>query len=131
VEGTRWGFAIEPVDVADGKRSFVVVPADGPPVTKSNRWTRGLSVFRDAATGAILAEGQDHRPGGNGPIVKAVTVEAVRGRHSRLYVHSGDGDRAAAERQAWGRVLRQARNSRLIGSEHSCGRDFVWLVAER
>jgi hypothetical protein len=130
LDGTRWDFAIEPVDVADGKRSFVVVPADGPPVIKSSRWTRGLSVFRDATTAAILAEGQDHRPGDNGPIVKAVTVEAVRSHHSRLYVHSGDGDRAAAERQAWGRALRMARNSRLIGSEHSCSRDFVWLVAE-
>jgi hypothetical protein len=131
LDGTRWGFAIEPVDVSDGKRSFVVVSADTPTMPKSSRWTRGLSIFRDAVTAAILAEGQDHRPGSDGPVVKAVPVECAKAQHNRLYVHNGNGDRAAAERQAWGRALRQARDGRLIGSEHSCGRDFVWLVAER
>jgi hypothetical protein len=89
----------------------------------------GLSVFRDATTAAVLAEGQDHRPGGDGRIiVKAVTVEAVRSHHNRLYVHGGDGDRAEAERKAWTRALKSARDNHLIGSENSCGRDFVWLA---
>ena len=131
LDGTRWGFAIEPVDLSDGKRSFVVVPADAPTTSKSSRWTRGLSIFRDAVNAAILAEGQDHRPGGDGPIIKAVPVERIRTEHNRLYVHGGDGDRSEAERKAWARALKTARDSRLVGSEHSCGRDFVWLVAER
>lgn len=126
-EGKRWGFTIEPVNVADGKQSYVVVPSDAPPPAKSSKWTRGLSVFRDATTAAILDGGQEHRPGGDGPIVKAVTVDCIRAQHSRLYVHSGEGDRAEAERKAWSRALRSARDNRLIGSENSCGRDLVWL----
>jgi AAA domain len=128
LDGTRWGFAIQPVNLSDGKCSFVVVPADMI-MPKTSRWARGLSVFRDAVTAAILAEGQDHRPGGNGPIVKAVAVECIRTEHNRLYVHGGDGDRAEAERKAWTRALKSARDNRLIGSENSCGRDFVWLVS--
>ena len=131
LDGTRWGFAIEPVDLSDGKRSFVVVPADTPPPTtpKSDRWTRGLTIFRDATAAAMLAEGQDHRPGGNGAIVKAVSVEDARAEHKRLYVHAGDGDRSEAERKAWRRALQTARSSYLIGSESSCGRDLIWLTS--
>jgi hypothetical protein len=128
-DGTRWGFAIEPVDISEGKHSFVVVPADTATMPKGSRWTRRLSIFRDAAAAALLAEGQDHRPGGNGPIVKAVPVECIRTEHNRLYVHGGDGDRAEAERKAWARALKSARDNRLIGSENSCGRDFVWLIS--
>jgi hypothetical protein len=128
-DGARWGFAIELVDVGDGKQSYVVVPADAPAPIKGSRWTRGLSVFRDAAAAAMLAHGQDHRPGGDGPIVKAVSVENVRTEHNRLYVHGGDGDRAEAERKAWARALKTARDNRVISSENSCGRDFIWLVS--
>jgi hypothetical protein len=91
VDGTRWGFTSEPVDVSDGKRSFVVVPADTPTMAKSSRWSRGLTVFREAVQEALLAHGQDHRPAGNGSVVKAVAVEDVRAEHNRLYVHAGDG----------------------------------------
>jgi AAA domain len=129
LDGTRWGFAIESVDVSEGKRSFVVVSADTPTMAKSSRWTRGLSVFRDAVTAAIIAEGEDHRPGGDGAIVKAVPVECAKSQHNRLYVHSGDGDRSEAERKAWRRALQTARGTQLIGSESSCGRDLIWLAS--
>jgi hypothetical protein len=124
-DGDRWGFAIEPV-----APSYVVVPAAAPPASNRSQWTRGLAVFRDAVSEALLAHGADHRPRGNGATVKAVAVEDVRGEHGRLYVHSGEGDRAAAERQAWGRALKAARNNNLIGSENSLGRDLLWLPKE-
>jgi hypothetical protein len=123
-DGSRWGFEIK----LEGQ-SYVVIPAHAPIPTKTSRWTRGLSVFRDAVTAAILAEGQDHRPAGNGPIVKAVAVECIRTEHNRLYVHGGNGDRAEAERKAFARALKSARDNRLISSENSCGRDFVWQVS--
>jgi hypothetical protein len=127
VDRERWGFAIELVDLGDGKQSFVVVPADTPPATKSStRWTRGLTVFRDALTSAILDHGQDHRPKGDGPIVKAVRVGDVRAAHSIDYIHGGEGDRVEAERKAWQRALKAARDNHLIGGE----RDLVWLVAQ-
>jgi hypothetical protein len=129
VDGTRWGFTIEPVDVSDGKRSFVVVPADTPTMAKSSHWSRGLTVFREAVQKALLAHGQDHRPAGNGSVVKAVAVEDARAEHNRLYVHGGDGDRSEAERKAWSRALQTARGTHLIGGESSCGHDLIWLAS--
>jgi hypothetical protein len=78
---------------------------------------------------ALLAHGQDHRPAGNGSVVKAVAVEDVRAAHNRLYAHGGDGDRSEAERKAWNRALQAARGTHLIGSESSYARDLIWLAS--
>ena len=122
--GARWGFGIEVVHLDGGKQSYVVVDADAPPTTRASRWTRGLAVFRDATLEALSANGQEHRPRGDGPLVKAVHVRNVRTQHETLYVHNGTGDRTEAERKAWSRALRTARDSNLIGAEN----DLLWLV---
>jgi hypothetical protein len=128
-DGMRWGFGIDVINVGDGKQSYVVIPADTPPASNANPWTRGLAVFRDAVLAALLAHGQEHRPAGDGPIVKACLVAEVRVEHNRLYVHSGEGDRAEAERKAWQRALKAARDSHLIGAESRLGQDLVWLLS--
>jgi hypothetical protein len=129
-DGQRFGFAIEVVTLDDGKDSYVVVPTDAPsPSVKAGRWSHGLTVFREAVQDAMLAHGQEHRPAGNGSVVKAVAVEDARAEHKRLYVHGGDGDRAEAEREAWNRALQTARGTHLIGSESSCGRDLIWMAS--
>jgi len=128
-DGQRFGFAIELVELGDDKSSYVVVPADAPLASKASRWSRGLTVFRDAVNEAMLAHGQEHHPAGNGSIVRAVAVEDARAAHSRLYAHAGDGDRSEAERKAWKRALQTARGSHLIGSESSCGRDLIWMAS--
>jgi hypothetical protein len=128
-DGQQFGFAIESVELADGKSSYVVIPTDAPVAPKASRWSRGLTVFRDAVHEAMLAHGQDHRPAGNGQAVKAVAVEDARAAHNRLYVHAGEGDRSEAERKAWKRALQNARGTHLIGSESSCGRDLIWLAS--
>jgi AAA domain len=125
-DGDRWGFAIEPVDLGDGRQSYVVVPAEAPAAGKSSRWTKGLTIFRDAIMAAADDRSQDHRPFGSGPVVKAVAVDHVRAEHRRLYVHGGDGDRTAGERQAWKRALKAARDNRLIGTETSGSQELVW-----
>jgi AAA domain len=127
--GIRWSFTIDPVDVSEGKQSYVVIPADAPPASKANRWSRGLAVFHDAALAALLAHGQEHRPAGDGPIVKACLVTDVRAEHKRLYVHNGDGERTEAERKAWARALKTARDSNLLSGESRCGRDLIWLLS--
>jgi hypothetical protein len=128
-DGQRFGFAIELVDLRDGKNSYVVVPSDAPPVVKAARWSRGLTVFHEAMQDALLAHGQEHRPAGNGSVVKAVAVEDARAAHNRLYAHGGDGDRSEAERKAWNCALQTARGTHLIGSESSYGRDLIWLAS--
>jgi hypothetical protein len=97
---------------------------------KKTGWSRALRTLRDALDEAIIQTGRDHRPGGDGPLVKAADVEVVRGVHKKRFVSGGDGDRAAAERMAWKRHLNEALNARLIAGEEHGGRELIWLVRE-
>jgi hypothetical protein len=56
-------------------------------------------------------------------------VTDVRAEHNRLYVHSGDGDRAEAERKAFARALKNARNNHLISGENRSGEDLIWMLS--
>jgi hypothetical protein len=110
--------------------SCVVLPQENMPTPmKASGWSRGLTVFRDAVVSALLDHGRDHRVAGNGPVVKACSVGEVRDVHKRLYVHNGEGDRSEAERKAWSRALKTARNTHLIGAENTNGQDLVWLMS--
>src|ERR1700730_11607720 len=135
-EGESVAFTLESVPIGqDGEGNQttapVVVPAENasPPNKKVNRWSHGLAVFREAALNASLEHGRDHRPAGDGPVVKACLVSDVRTEHKRLYVHNGEGDRSEAERKAWSRALTTARGSHLISSENTNWQDFIWLLS--
>ena len=66
---------------------------------------------------------------GDGPMVKAVNVTAARSIHLHRYVSAGEGDREAAERQAWRRNFQKARQSDLIGAETANGQELIWLIS--
>jgi hypothetical protein len=134
--GTVVASRLDPEDVGmdeDGEKitSCVVVPVDNPvlPNKKASRWSHGLTVFHDAAVNALLDHGRDHRVADDGPMVKACLVADVRTEHKRLYVHNGEGDRSEAERKAWTRALKAARNNNLIGAENTNGQDLIWLIS--
>lgn len=93
-----------------------------------DRWPKGLKLVHDAITGALLDAGRQHQVNGDGPMVMAASVSAARSIHNQRFVSSGDGDRDAAERQAWKRNFAKARQSDLIGAETSSGEELVWLV---
>lgn len=101
------------------------------PACRSNArgWTNGLRLVLKAITDA-LAGGHafEHRVVG-GPTVRAVHVDEARAFHRQSYVHGDGGDRSAAERQAWSRNLKEARNRNLIGSERQGEGEIVWLTA--
>lgn len=101
------------------------VPARSP---RGKQWPKGLLLVRDAIA-AALDGAKDHRVGGDGPPVRAVSVKAARAIHDQRYVSGGDGDRDAAERQAWGRNLRKAREDGLIGGEYVGGEELIWLTS--
>jgi AAA domain len=88
------------------------------------RWPKGLRLVHDAIVAALVDHGTEHRVAGDGPSVRAVHVTAAREVHKQRYVSNGDGDRNAAERQAWARNLRQAQSNGLISGEN----DLIWLV---
>jgi hypothetical protein len=94
-----------------------------------DKWPKGLKLVHEAITGALLDRGTDHRVAGDGPMVRAVNVMAARSIHLQRFVSAGEGDRAAAERQAWRRNFHKARQSDLIGAETSNGSELVWFIA--
>jgi hypothetical protein len=96
---------------------------------KRSEWTKALRPLRDALAEALLQAGQDHRVGGDGPLVKAADVEKVRDVYRRRYVSGGDqAGRDNALRMAWKRNLRQALDCRLIGGEVVDDQELVWFV---
>jgi hypothetical protein len=99
------------------------------PTRRASRWTKGLKLVHDAITEAILNAGQDHRIGSDGPVVRAAPVTAARAIHTQRYVSNGEGDRSEAERKAWARNFKQARDAGLIGGELKGGQELIWLVS--
>jgi hypothetical protein len=100
----------------------------GPTRSNAKSLSKGLAKFRDVIANAILVGGRDHRPGGDGPLCKAVAVEAARAIHQTKYAHDGEGDRNEAERKAWRRNFKQAADNNLISTEVVNGTELVWLV---
>jgi hypothetical protein len=111
----------------------VVIPAEGNIPQKKRRdgdkWGKSLTVFRDALTTATKAHGRDHQPS-DGPAVKAAVLDQVRAEHKRLYVNTGDGDRQAAERQAWSRALNSARGRNLVSAEMAKDAEMIWFASK-
>ncbi|MGY2920559.1 MULTISPECIES: AAA family ATPase [Bradyrhizobium] len=93
------------------------------------KWGKGLRLVRDAINAAVLEAGRDHHVGGTGPVVKATTVQAARAAHGQRYVSTGDGDRSEAERKAWTRSFKQARDLNLVGGEVANGDELIWLLS--
>jgi 5S rRNA maturation endonuclease (ribonuclease M5) len=90
---------------------------------------KGLRLVHEAISAAVLEGGVTHRVGGDGPMVTAVQVRAARTIHNQRYVSTGDGDRTEAERKAWARNFKQAREANLIGAEHNEGQELIWLIS--
>jgi hypothetical protein len=93
------------------------------------KWPRGLRVVHESITAALLDGGENHRLGGDGPLIRAVDATIAKAEHGKRYLHIGDGDRAEAERKSWQRNFREARSRNLICNELAGGRDLIWLVA--
>lgn len=94
-----------------------------------NRWPKGLKLVHEAIAAALIDSGAEHRIAGSGPSVRAVEVHAARANHNQRYVSSGDGNRAEAERKAWTRNFKAARQGDLIGGETIDGKELIWLIA--
>lgn len=92
-----------------------------------DRWSKGLRLVRDCLNEALIQSGIDYQING-GPMVRAVQVPTARAIHSARYVSNGDGDRHEAERKAWARNFKAAREAGLIGAEAHGGQEWIWLI---
>jgi hypothetical protein len=55
----------------------------------------------------------------------------MRELHKKLYVNTGDGDPANAERQAWSTNFKKALNNDLLGGGKLLhGTEVVWIIKE-
>jgi hypothetical protein len=98
-------------------------------VKKKSKWAKGLQLVQSCLIEALMQEGELHQVAGAGPSVKAVCVQTARAIHNKRYVSSGDGNRAEAERKAWARNFKAAREANLIGGESFNERELIWMVA--
>jgi hypothetical protein len=99
-----------------------------PGASRLSRWPKSLKLVHEAIVAAHDVA-TDHRVAGDGPTVKAVPVQAARAIHNQRYVSTGEGDRAEAERKAWGRGLKAARAANLISGELAGGMELIWLTS--
>jgi hypothetical protein len=94
-----------------------------------DRWPKGLKLVHEAITEALLRKPVQHRVGGDGPPVTAVDVLEARSVHAQRYVSAGQGDPFEAERKAWQRNFKAARERDLISAENFENQALIWLVA--
>ena len=74
-------------------------------------------------------DGQDYRPFSDGPLVRAVDIEAVRAEFYRQYAADGpDGQKRVAKRQAFNKALNGAQAKNLVACRESGGVQWVWVV---
>jgi hypothetical protein len=99
------------------------------PKAKSDGWIKSLITLRRALTTVLPEHGREERPHGEGPVVRAVDREVVRGEFYRIYATEGETEeqQKAAKRKAFNRSLNDAANKNLIGMREICGNTLVWL----
>jgi AAA domain len=95
---------------------------------KPGGWSKGLKFVRECIDAGLIESGVNYQIA-EGPTVRAVNVQTVRAIHQKRYVSNGEGDRNEAEKKAWQRNFRSARELNLIGGEPSGGKEWIWIIA--
>jgi hypothetical protein len=136
-EGTLFSFKSEVHDFGtdeDGDPITVNVVSSEeiavvPKANRGSKWPKGLKLVYESITAALIDAGSNHQVSGDGPSVNAVEVQAARSIHLQRYISNGDGNKTEAERKAWARNFKTARQADLIGGETVNGRELIWLIA--
>jgi hypothetical protein len=134
-QGPLTAFTLKRVELGiddDGKPfGSMVAVAEGEAAKTTSPWPPSLSVFKQALTEALIADGKDEQPFPNCPVVKTVDVEMVKGIFATLTHTDSDTEegRKEAIRKQFTRRLNDAQQRHLIGvkSEPS-GRSRTWLI---
>jgi hypothetical protein len=97
---------------------------------KPDAWTKSLRLLRQVLMNILVDQGSEQHPYPDGPIVRAVDIEAVRAEFYRCHAPA-DGDaraRQAARRQAFNRAIKGAQEKQLIGVREIGQVTYVWLA---
>jgi hypothetical protein len=103
-----------------------------PDTPKADAWSKSLRLLRQTLMNMLADCGKDIRPFSDGPIVRAVDIEALRGQFYRGYPAAEGVDakgKSAARQKAFVRAIGQAKERGLIGTWEVEGTTYVWLAA--
>lgn len=97
---------------------------------EDRRWSRSLRLLRRCLLNALAGdEAREIRPFPDGPMVRAVEIEDIRGEFYKSFMADGDaGTKQATRRQAFGRAVHSAQQKNLIGLREIGLTTFVWLA---
>jgi hypothetical protein len=104
-----------------------------PPQGKPDAWRKkSLRLLRQTLMNVLGDHSKDMKPWAEGPTVRAVDLEIVRGQFYRAHPAAEGTDpksKADARRQAFKRAINDARAANLISSWEIGSVTYVWLVA--
>jgi hypothetical protein len=117
--------------------------ADGDPITRvvidwqetitptraRTNWTKSLRPLRQVLMTVLADAGTEVAPFADGPVVRAVNIELVRTEFCRQYPAEGNQkQKADARRQAWRRVIKDAKDKQLIATREVGDIQLIWLI---
>jgi hypothetical protein len=98
--------------------------------TKDKAWSKSLRLLQRALMTMLADLGTEQRPIADGPIVRAVDLEAIRAEFYKSYPADGDDKQKQATcRQGFNRAIKAAQVADLIGIRNSGGSTMVWMIA--
>ena len=100
------------------------------PKEEAKGWTKSLHLLRRTLMNVLATDQASmQRPFADGPVVRAVDIEVVRGEFYRLSLAEGDAEaKHAARQKAFRRALNDAQARELIGLCEIGSVTFVWLA---
>jgi AAA domain len=133
--GQEFAFATRLVEIGDSGGSLVIdwqPHKPNPKAEEDRRWSKSLRLLRQCLMNMLADCGSEQRPYADGPLVRAVDQETLRGEFCKSYPADGTpGQKADARRQAFSRAIRDAQRKELIGVRDVGTVTFVWLATPK
>jgi len=96
---------------------------------KDKTWPKSLRLLQRAMMAVLADHGSDQRPFHDGPIVRAIDLEIVRGEFYKSYPTDGDAkQKQETRRRAFNRAIRDAQAIGVVGVRTIDGTTLVWLA---
>jgi hypothetical protein len=136
--GQEFPFVASVVDLGGADNNGIAVtslvidwqPAATVKTAKANDgWSKSLVLLRRCFMNVLADHGRECQPFADGPSVRAVDIEIVRGEFYKSTPADGDAkDKQAVRRQAFNRAIKTAQERNVIAVREVDGVTLVWLV---
>jgi hypothetical protein len=133
--GSETPFDLQVVEIGENETTCIVawkqVAQEGrKPTDQRERWPRVTKILKGALIEAIINEGVERDPFGDGKLrVKTVATTSLRAEFMKRYPANAERDnQASVKRQAFYRAMKMAIERNLIGAREIDGVDHLWLA---